>query len=164
MYFVTPSYWLADCVRESALMRDCPVYVVPNTIDTDLWQPVPKTLARQILHLPPDAPLLLFVAMGGTNDPRNGFDLLQKSLQHIDGQGPELELVILGQLAPKHTEYIGFPVHYTGHMYDDISLRLLYSAADALVIPSRQDNLPNKGVEALIMFHTYSRIRYLWLA
>jgi glycosyltransferase involved in cell wall biosynthesis len=30
----------------------------------------------------------------------------------------------------------------------DFSLRALYSAADAMVIPSRQDNLPNTGVEA----------------
>jgi glycosyltransferase involved in cell wall biosynthesis len=39
-------------------------------------------------------------------------------------------------------------VHYTGHLHDDLSLRALYSAADAMVIPSRQDNLPNTGLEA----------------
>jgi glycosyltransferase involved in cell wall biosynthesis len=44
---------------------------------------------------------------------------------------------------------LGLPVHYTGLLHDNISLRLLYSAADALVVPSRQDNLPNTGVEAL---------------
>lgn len=149
MHIITPSNWLADCVRESALMRDWPVYVVPNTIDTDLWQPVPKALARQILNLPPDAPLLLFGAMGGTDDPRKGFDLLRKALQHFNGNLPGLELVILGQLAPRHPENFGFPAHYTGHIHDDVTLRLLYSATDALVIPSRQDNFPNTGVEAL---------------
>jgi nucleoside-diphosphate-sugar epimerase len=41
-----------------------------------------------------------------------------------------------------------FPVHYTGHLHDDLSLRALYSAADAFVLPSRQDNLPNTGLEA----------------
>jgi glycosyltransferase involved in cell wall biosynthesis len=39
-------------------------------------------------------------------------------------------------------------VHYTGHLHDDLSLRALHSAADAMVIPSRQDNLPNTGLEA----------------
>ena len=33
-------------------------------------------------------------------------------------------------------------------MPDDLSLRLLYAAADVFVIPSRQDNLPNTGLEA----------------
>ena len=39
-------------------------------------------------------------------------------------------------------------MHYTGHFHDVLSLRALYSAADAMVIPSRQDNLPNTGLEA----------------
>jgi glycosyltransferase involved in cell wall biosynthesis len=43
---------------------------------------------------------------------------------------------------------LGFPIHYTGHLHDDIGLCLFYSAADAVVVPSRQDNLPNAGVEA----------------
>ena len=39
-------------------------------------------------------------------------------------------------------------MHYTGHLNDHVSLRALYSAADVMVIPSRQDNLPNTGLEA----------------
>lgn len=34
------------------------------------------------------------------------------------------------------------------HLHHDLRLSALYSAADAMVIPSRQDNLPNTGVEA----------------
>jgi glycosyltransferase involved in cell wall biosynthesis len=148
MHIVTPSRWLADCAKQSVLMRAWPITVIPNAIDTNVWQPVDKALARQLLHLPPDVPLLLFGAMGGAQDPRKGFDLLQAALNHLRGQLPGLELMVFGQLAPKSPPDIGFPVHYTGHLHDDVSLRLLYSAADALVIPSRQDNLPNTGVEA----------------
>jgi len=64
------------------------------------------------------------------------------------GQLPGLELVIFGQLPPQTPTDLGFPVHYTGHLQDDVSLRLLYNAADAMVILSRQDTLPNTGVEA----------------
>ncbi len=39
-------------------------------------------------------------------------------------------------------------MHYTGHLHDVLSLRAHYSAADAMVIPSRQANLPNTGLEA----------------
>lgn len=148
MHTVTPSRWLADFVRQSVLMRDWPVTVIPNTIDTEVWQPVDKAIARQLLQLPPDVPLLLFGAMGGAQDPRKGFDLLQAALNHLRGQLPGLELVVFGQLTPKTPVDLGFPVHYTGHLHDAVSLRLLYSAGDALVIPSRQDNLPNTGLEA----------------
>ena len=149
MQIVTPSRWLADCARQSVLMRDWSVQVVHYPIDTNLWQPVDKSIARQLLHLPSDVPLLLFGAIGGGNDPRKGFDLLRAALQHLRGQVNELQLVIFGQPSPLVPEDIGFPVHYTGHLHDDMTLRVLYSAVDVMVIPSRQDNLPNTGVESL---------------
>lgn len=108
-------------------------------------------LARELLGLPADVPLLLFGAMGGGSDPRKGFDLLLRALEHLrnDPRAQCLELVVFGQRTPQSPPSLGFPLHYTGHLHDDISLRALYSAADAMVIPSRQDNLPNTGVEAL---------------
>jgi glycosyltransferase involved in cell wall biosynthesis len=147
-HIVTPSQWLANCVLKSALMRDWPVTVVPNTIDTEFWQPFDKNLARKCFHLPTDIPLLLFGAGGGTRNPRKGFDLLQFALDHLRGQLPGLELVIFGQSAPKEQIDLGFPVHYVGCLQDELSLRLVYCAADAMVIPSRQDNLPNTGLES----------------
>jgi len=148
MHIVTPSRWLADCAKQSVLMRDWPVTVIPNTIDTDVWQPVDKALARQLLHLPPHVPLLLFGAMGGAQDPRKGFDLLQAALNHLRGQMPGLELIIFGQLAPQSSVDMGFPVHYTGHLHDDVSLRLIYSAADVMVVPSRQEAFGQTASEA----------------
>ncbi|MBL8447862.1 MAG: glycosyltransferase [Zoogloeaceae bacterium] len=146
---VTPSQWLADCVRDSGLMHDWPVTVIPNAIDTDAWQPVEVGLARRLLGLPIDVPIALFGAIGGSRDSRKGFDLLEKALRALVGRVPELMLAVFGQLAPRDDLKLGFPVRFLGHLHDDISLRLLYSAADLLVIPSRQDNLPNTGVEAL---------------
>lgn len=148
LQIVTPSQWLADCVTKSSLMGDWPVRVVPNTINTDIWQPFDKNLARKLLHLPLDVPLLLFGALNGSRDPRKGFDLLQAALNHLRGQMPGLQLVVFGQLAPKEPIDLGFPIHYMGHLHDELSLRILYSAADVMTIPSRQDNLPNTGLEA----------------
>lgn len=149
MHIVTPSRWLADCARQSVLMRDWPISVIPNALDVDNWQPVEKKLARQLMNLPTDCPLLAFGAMGGGQDPRKGMDLLFKALDHLRGQFQGLQLVVFGQNAPRELPDLGFPIHYTGHLHDDLSLRVLYSAADAMIIPSRQDNLPNTGVEAL---------------
>ena len=148
MHIVTPSSWLADCVRESALMCGWPVTVVPNPIDTDGWRPLDQPLARALLGLPSDVPLLLFGAMGGGAEYRKGFDLLLDSLAQLRGELKDFHLAVFGQLEPRQPPDLGFPIHYTGHLHDDLSLRALYSAADVLVIPSRQDNLPNTGVEA----------------
>ena len=150
LQIVCPSQWLADCARVSALMGKWPVAVVPNPIDLDRWQPIDQRLARQLLGLPQDCPLLLFGAMGGGNDPRKGIDLLLAALAQLRTEPnlQNLQLVVFGQRTPQSPPQLGFQVHYTGHLHDDLSLRALYSAADAFVIPSRQDNLPNTGLEA----------------
>ncbi len=70
-------------------------------LDTDVWQPVDKAVARQLLQLPPDVPLLLFGAIGGAQHHHKGFDLLQAALNHLRGHLPGLELIVFGQLKPK---------------------------------------------------------------
>jgi len=162
MRIVTPSRWLGDCVRESALMRDWTVSVVPNCLDTERWAPLDQSLARELLGLPADVPLIAFGSHGANAAHHKGFDLLQAALQHLRAEPSvrDLELVVFGQRAPQSLPSLGFPIHYTGHLHDDLSLRALYSAADVMVIPSRQDNLPNTGVEAhacgtpVVAFHT----------
>jgi len=129
-------------------MRDWPVSVVPNCLDAEHWAPLDQTIARKLLGLPTNIPLLLFGAMGGTSDPRKGFDLLLSSLDELQRQKINLNLVIFGERAPRNPPDFGFGTHFLGHLYDDISMIAAYSATDALVIPSRQDNLPNTGVEA----------------
>lgn len=148
MHIVTPSRWLADCVRESALMGEWPVTVVPNAIDVDTWTPIEQGLARELLHLPKDRPLLVFGAMGGGRDPRKGFDLLRKALPALKAELPELELVVFGQRAPREMVELGFPCHYTGHLHDALSLRAIYSAADALLVPSRLEAFGQTASEA----------------
>lgn len=148
MHIVTPSHWMADCAVSSPIMRGWPISVIPYAIDTDMWRPIDKALARKILGLPNDCRMLLFGAIGGTNDPRKGFDFLKAALDQLRGEIAGLELIILGQSAPRVPLDFGFPSHFADHLHDDVSLCLYYSAADALVLPSRQDNLPNVGLEA----------------
>ena len=94
--------------------------------------------------------MLLFGAIGGGNDPRKGIDLLFGALALLRNESrlQNLQIVVFGQLAPELPQQLGFPVHYTGHLHDDLSLCVLYSATDVFVIPSRQDNLPNTGLES----------------
>ncbi len=152
-HIVCPSHWLADCVRDSTLMGGWPITVIPNPIDLRVWAPCDQAQARALMGLPSDLPLVLFGAIGGTADHRKGADLLIEALQCLRSKFAgtsleKLELVVFGQIQPVELPDIGFPIHYKGHLHDDISLRLLYSAADVFVIPSRQDNLPNTGLEA----------------
>ena len=153
MTLICPSAWMASCVRQSALMADWPCHVIPNPLDPQQWFPLNPDLARTALGLPLNIPLVLFGAMGGTQDPRKGADLLAQALHRFAAQCAHREavphLVIFGRASADTTHDFGLPVHHLGHLHDDISLRLAYSAADVMVVPSRLDNLPNTATEAM---------------
>ncbi len=148
MPLVVPSHWLAACVQQSALLKDWPVFVIPNVLDTERFCPVPKSTARRLLNLPTDVPLVLFGAIGGSSDPNKGWDLLHPALKELSSALTNLECVVFGQSAPADDPQLGIPVHWLGHLHDDVSLKLAYSAADVMVVPSRQENLPQSGTEA----------------
>ena len=149
MHLVAPSRWLADCARESVLFHDWPVSVVPNVLDTGIYQPLDRDFCRQALGLPADRQIILFGAMGGVCDPRKGYDLLQDALARLANRvDPENVLcVVFGQSAPQHSSALPFPTRWMGHVHDDAALALLYNAADVMVVPSRQENLPQTATE-----------------
>ena len=153
MTLICPSQWMADCVQRSSLMGDWPRHVIPNPLNLQQWSPVEPRLARRLLDLPLEAPLVLFGAMDGTADPRKGADVLEQALVSLgvrsEGEPKQPQLVIFGQERSALQQSFGLPVHCLGHLHDAVSLRLAYSAADVMVVPSRLDNLPNTATEAM---------------
>ncbi|EAZ88809.1 glycosyltransferase, partial [Crocosphaera chwakensis] len=77
---VTPSYWLADCVRKSALFKHQRVEVIPNGVETDRFIPIPKTKAKEGLGIKPNTFTLLIGADNG-NEKRKGFEEMIKALE-----------------------------------------------------------------------------------
>jgi glycosyltransferase involved in cell wall biosynthesis len=148
---VSPSRWMAEQMQASALLRQVPVNVIPNGIDLQRYQPRQKAVVRTLLNLPPDPYLILFGAGGGTSDPRKGFALLQAALQQLAQTewGTRIQLVVFGAVPPETPLALGFPVHYMGKLQDDLSLAMVYAAADVFVAPSVQENLSNTVVEAI---------------
>jgi len=136
---VTPSRWLAECVKASYLMRNWPVTVIPNTLDCRQFQPWHKPFAREVLGLPPNAILVLFGALGGGKDFIKGWDLLQPALTRVATERAGVNCVIFGQSEPVNPPNLGLPLHWMGHFNDDATLAMLYSAVDVMVVPSRQE-------------------------
>lgn len=153
IHIVCPSRWMADCASRSVVMKDWPICVIPNPIDLSFWSPVIKCDARKRLGLHAEKRLILFGSDAATKDKRKGGDLLLEALQLLHEQVAgmptcEFELIVLGQASSPIKDTTNFPVHYTGYIDNDETLKLWYSAVDVMAIPSRQDNLPNTGLEA----------------
>jgi glycosyltransferase involved in cell wall biosynthesis len=148
---VTPSVWLSQCAKASALFQNLRIEVIPYGLDTTRYRPMDRSIARQILGLPSDQRLILAGALQATSDQRKGIHLLQPALTQLSqsGWGDRTELVIFGASKPTTAVDFGLNVHYMGTLGDDISLAMLYAAADVFVAPSVQDNLPNTVMESM---------------
>lgn len=147
---VTPSQWLARCARQSSLFGKYRIEVIPYGIDLQTYKPLNQSAARNALNLPQDKKLILFGAILGVNNPRKGFHLLKEALKKLKSteMAQYIELVVFGNASKQDTADLGFKIHALGHLYDDYSLSLAYSAADAFIAPSLEDNLPNTIIEA----------------
>lgn len=146
---VCPSKWLAKCAKESSVLKNKRIEVIPNGIDTNIFQPMDKLQARSALNLPHDKKLVLFNAFNALNDVRKGIDTCIKTMGLIAERGNvDIELAVLGEYQlDSISSHI--PIHYLGKLSDEIALSLVYSAADIFFNPSKQDNLPNTILEAM---------------
>lgn len=149
---VALSNWLAECARTSSLFQDLPIELIPNGLDIQRYKPIDRKIARNLLGLPLNQQIVLFGAISATGTRRKGFQLLLPALQklsQLEIYQDKLELVVFGASEPVEPPNFGCKTHYLGRLGDDISLALVYAAADVFVAPSIQDNLPNTVMEAL---------------
>lgn len=149
MVIATPSEWLARCAAESMLFQKHRIEVLPNGVDHERFHPIDRLLARQILGLPADKKLILFGAGSATSDKRKGFRLLVDALKKLEVNRPafDYELVVFG--ASSGDTDFSAKTHYLGKLHDEISMAIVYAAADVFVVPSTEDNLPNTVLESM---------------
>lgn len=149
---VTPSNWMADCVRNSTLFARRPVRVIFPGIDTTIFRPREKSRIKQELNLDPDKRYIIFGAIKATKDPNKGFDLLKEALlllkEKTDGN-EHVEIIILGASEPENPIDLGFKCNYIGRIHDEVTLSLYYSIGEVFVLPSLKDNSPNTVIESL---------------
>ncbi len=147
MTIVCLSRWLADCARESAVMKERRIEVIGNLVDPKVFKPIDKTAARQAFNLPADKKLILFGAIGGTSDRRKGYAYLREALSGLEDEGGA-ELVIFGGEQNADLQ-LPLPIHQIGALQDELSLSLLYGACDVYVLPTLQEAFGNTLAEAL---------------
>lgn len=144
---VAVSKWLANCAKESLLLHDTTVVNLPNLLNTELYAPVDKIQARLLLNLPIDKKLIIFGAMSAVSDVNKGFKQLSEALLEIVSEN--VELLVFGSMKPEQPDSFKQRVHYSGRLHDDLSLRVLYSAADVMVVPSIQEAFGQTAAESM---------------
>jgi glycosyltransferase involved in cell wall biosynthesis len=142
------SRWLKNCAQNSFLFQKKRIVNLPNPINTDFFKPVSKVVAKEILNLPKNKKLVLFGAFNPLGDSNKGSKKLTEAFKKVS-EKDLIELMIFGSTRPLVESEFDFPTHYMGRINDELSLRILYSAADVMVVPSLQEAFGQTASEAM---------------
>jgi glycosyltransferase involved in cell wall biosynthesis len=144
LHFVALNRWMAANLAQHPFLNRFPVTIIPNGLDTEVFAPRNRKFAREILGLPQDVMIILFVA-SNVQIRYKGFLPLTEALSGLKAQ----DNLLLISVGTKSELNLGIPHVHLGHINDDRLLALTYSAADLLVVPSLQDNSPNTVLESM---------------
>lgn len=137
---VTPSQWLADLVKESFL-REYPVKVIHNGIDLSVFQPTAGSF--RVKYHCEGKYIILGVAFGW--EKRKGLDVFYELSKRLD-EKYQIVLVGTNKALDKDLPANIISIHKTQNQRE---LAEIYTAADLLVNPTREDNYPTVNLESL---------------
>jgi glycosyltransferase involved in cell wall biosynthesis len=148
----TPSRWFAEYTGKSHIFRDKNIAMVHNGIDVDQYAPVPKDIARNLMNLPQDKLIILFGANNALTDMNKGFQFIPEAIErmkHLLHQHANLELVVFGCQQPSHHPEVGIKTRFLGRIHDELTLKIIYSAADVTLVPSQMESFSNIIMESM---------------
>jgi glycosyltransferase involved in cell wall biosynthesis len=146
-----PSQWIADLAARSGLHHGREIVVIPTGVDVQTFCPRPRDEARHRLGLPLDERIALFGALSPVGDKRKGFEDLCVVLRELTRQqaGTSIRPVVVGAVPEEAKGLLPPQTMYLGYLKEEASLVDAYSAADVVLVLSREDNLPNVALEAI---------------
>jgi glycosyltransferase involved in cell wall biosynthesis len=152
---VAPSHWLGKMAQTSPVWPDSTEFhVIRYGLDLQQFAPVDRLKARQALKLDPEAILVGFGA-ADISAPRKGMRHLLDALRVVKAQWncetnsrDSIEGVIFGAGEIEGSSELP-KLHQLGYLDSIERQRLVYSALDFVIVPSREDNQPQIGIESM---------------
>lgn len=150
IYFVSPSIWLYKNAQKSALTGNKLIFHIGNTLDANIFKPIDKKVAKQILNVDGDKKVIAFGAMA-IDSPYKGWSYLKNALDILFNSGYEnFKVLIFGSSHnPEIAEAINYETKFVGFVDSEYATSVIYNAADVFVAPSLADNLPYTVLESL---------------
>jgi len=143
MHVVAGSRWTKQHM-ENSILKNNKQYLIHNAIDTRLFRPYEKETERKNLGLPADKKIILFVAVGGSQNGTKGWGFVKQTIDHYQDSDDITFLCIGG--APKEKEK---NVIYTDYIEDKTLLARYYSASDVFLYPTMADSFGLVVAEAM---------------
>jgi len=140
LILVTPSKWLQDETLNNNTFKNFKSHYIPYPISNCFWN-IQK--ADMKTRSEGNNAIFLFISQG-VKVWRKGFDLLIESLKKVNISS--FTLFVIGEVPEFH---IADPhIRWLGTIKENRKLIEYFSIANAVIIPSREDNLPNVMLES----------------
>ena len=142
---ITLCNWMYAESSQSETFSGKKHHLIQNSLDISKFKIYTKSFAREVFDMPQNKIILLFVSES-VNSKRKGMDLLLEALSALDDSA-NVCLAIIGNSKQKINSK--FETINLGNIFDERALGLVYASADAYILSSREDNLPNVMLESL---------------
>jgi glycosyltransferase involved in cell wall biosynthesis len=149
---VTPSEWLCDCTRSSALLGHMDVKLIRYSLDQTLFKPAGRETACRNLGIDPAKKYILFGA-AAVRSLVKGFDYFLEAARILErdlGAESGVEILLFGKTRGGEEQMFPLPTRNIAYISSVQTLVELYSAAHLFALPSLQDNSPNTIIESLL--------------
>ena len=147
VHVVAPSKWMLELAQKSPIWpKTASYHHIRLGFNLKKFHPVDREHARKQLGIRSDAFLIGFGADDVQNK-RKGIGSLLAALEHIKTE-EEVEGLVFGAGEVQSTGKVK-KIHQLGYVDSVDRQRLIYSAADVVVVPSSEDNQPQVGLEAM---------------
>jgi len=145
---VAPSQWMIELAESSPIWPSGTTFdVIRLGFELDRFRPLESREARRQLGISSEAILIGFGA-DDIHNQRKGFQHLLGALRQFRPERP-VECLVLGGGQLELDDSRLPRIHGVGYLDTAEALARFYSACDLVVVPSREDNQPQIGLEAM---------------
>lgn len=145
--FIAPSNWMKDNIHQSALFQKNRVEVIPNTLDTEIFNP--RRLKTKEFR---DKINILFGATD-TRTPYKGYryvvQVLERLLKQDATYKDKIRLHFVGEMGTIDKIIEKLDCKFWGYISEEEKMADIYNMADLFFFPSIDDNLPSMVMESM---------------
>ncbi len=142
---ISPSKWLKGVAESTNIFGDKKMGVIQNGVDTKIFHPTDKKLARKSLNLPLDKKIILGIYSGNKHDRKKRFEIFKRVSNSLRNN-KDLLFVCLGRT---NKEIQDKNILYRPYQKNPENLAKYYSASNLFFMTSAMENASMANLEAL---------------
>ena len=143
---VAPSSWIAEKARSSMVLRNIDVRVIPNPVETEVFFPTNREVAKADFEIPA-ASFVIGCSAANLLDPQKNIAELIRQTQAMKEKYPNTRFVLLA-IGAGNLDSAGIEIVQTGLVTSKERMAIAYNAMDVFVSFAIAENSPLTLIEA----------------